>query len=226
MRERGFFIDKELPPVLEKKELEKLFIRFKNGDNSARETIIHHNIRLVINVVEKKIVYFTGDKKDIVSTGLIGLIKAVDSYDYLKNTNFSTYAYTCIINEINVYLNQQKRHYNQLSLEKNIITDKDGSEYKLEKILPSFQNIEEGYVKKELYEKIVEIIYSLKEPDKDIMIMYFGIEDGIKHSQEEIGKKYGTTRANISLKIRKNLKKISKILIMENYINKSNGYSL
>ena len=52
------------------------------------------------------------DKKDLFQVGLIGLIKAVDSFNVLKGTKFSSYAIPCIQNEIGIYL----RKFNKDSL--------------------------------------------------------------------------------------------------------------
>ena len=84
-----------LTPRQEKEEFEKYF----NGDMTARDKLIKHNLRLVAHVVKK---YYQGpvENDDLMSIGTIGLIKAVQSFSSEKHVKFSTYASKCIDNAI------------------------------------------------------------------------------------------------------------------------------
>ena len=84
-----------LTPRQEKEEFEKYF----NGDMTARDKLIKHNLRLVAHVVKK---YYQGpvENDDLMSIGTIGLIKAVQSFSSEKQVKFSTYASKCIDNAI------------------------------------------------------------------------------------------------------------------------------
>ena len=76
----------------------ELFTKLKNGDTSVRETIIKGNINLVYYTFSR---YFKNlEVKEYEDLGLIGLIKAVDSYDVEKNADFATFSIICIKNEI------------------------------------------------------------------------------------------------------------------------------
>ncbi|WP_350344711.1 sigma-70 family RNA polymerase sigma factor [Proteinivorax tanatarense] len=88
-------------PLLSKTEVEKLFERYEKGDEVAREKLINHNLRLVGKVVERyRGVY---DTDDLFQIGCIGLLKAIDSFDFKQNVSFSTYAFPKIIGEIKMY---------------------------------------------------------------------------------------------------------------------------
>ena len=84
-----------LTPKQEKEEFEKYF----NGDLKARDKLIKHNLRLVAHVVKK---YYGGpiENDDLMSIGTIGLIKSVQSFNFGRNTRFSTYSARCIENAI------------------------------------------------------------------------------------------------------------------------------
>ena len=79
---------------------ERIYLEaYKNGDLSAREKLIEHNLRLVAHIIKK---YYSSanEQDDLISIGTIGLIKAVSTYDYSKGTRLATYAARCIENEI------------------------------------------------------------------------------------------------------------------------------
>lgn len=71
--------------ALSKQELEKKFIQMKNNIPEARETIILHNLKLVFHRYYKRFSSIQIDMDDIISNGIIGLIKAVDTFNLDKN---------------------------------------------------------------------------------------------------------------------------------------------
>ena len=88
-----------MPKPLTLKEEKEEFEKFHNGDQSARDRLIKHNLRLVAHIA-KKYAAGTQDTEDFISIGTIGLIKAVQSFSYDKNTRFSTFRAKCIENAI------------------------------------------------------------------------------------------------------------------------------
>ena len=87
------------PKPLSASEERRCFELYANGDESARNKLIEHNLRLVAHIVKK---YYTAtdDQEDLISIGTIGLIKAVNTFSYGKGTRFATYASRCIENAI------------------------------------------------------------------------------------------------------------------------------
>ncbi len=85
-------------PLPARREIEA-FERLAAGDQTAKELLIRHNLRLVAHVAKK---YYSApaDQEDLISIGTIGLIKAVNSFDYKKGARFATYAARCIENAI------------------------------------------------------------------------------------------------------------------------------
>ncbi|NLX90083.1 MAG: RNA polymerase sporulation sigma factor SigG [Firmicutes bacterium] len=90
-------------PVLNNKEMRKLFTRMQSGDLQSREKLVNGNLRLVLSVIQR----FNNRGEmvdDLFQVGCIGLIKAIDNFDLEQNVKFSTYAVPMIIGEIRRYL--------------------------------------------------------------------------------------------------------------------------
>lgn len=101
MSENELFLDGvKLPEKLTKTEVIDLFEKMDNGEESAKKKIIEHNIRLVLYRVEKRFKNIDYDKEDLVSIGIMSLIKAVENFNITKNTEFATFACRCIDNEL------------------------------------------------------------------------------------------------------------------------------
>ena len=97
-----------LPPPLKKDEEEALMKKLANGDMSVKATLIERNLRLVVYIARK--FENTGIYvEDLISIGTIGLIKAINTFNPLKNIKLATYASRCIENEILMYLRKTKR---------------------------------------------------------------------------------------------------------------------
>ena len=87
------------PRPLSPQEEIKTFSALREGDPSAREKLIRHNLRLVAHIA-KKYYALPCEQDDLISIGTIGLMKAVDTFDSTRRARFSTYASRCIENAI------------------------------------------------------------------------------------------------------------------------------
>lgn len=83
------------PRPLSAKEEEECLIKSSQGDMSARNKLVEHNLRLVAHIIKK---YYSNqsEQDDLVSIGTIGLIKAINTYDISKKIKLSSYASRCI----------------------------------------------------------------------------------------------------------------------------------
>ncbi|AEG15554.1 RNA polymerase, sigma 28 subunit, FliA/WhiG subfamily [Desulfofundulus kuznetsovii DSM 6115] len=89
-------------PLSEEEETHYLNLAAR-GNEKARAVLVEHNLRLVAHIVKKY--EGTGeDTDDLISTGTIGLIKAISSFDPKKGTRLATYVARCIENEILMHL--------------------------------------------------------------------------------------------------------------------------
>lgn len=92
------------PQPLSPRQEAAAFAAMAHGDAAARDRLIRHNLRLVAHIAKK---YYAADTpEDLISTGSIGLIKAVNTFDPARGIKFSTYASRCIENAI---LSQQNK---------------------------------------------------------------------------------------------------------------------
>ena len=86
------------PQPLSPRQEAAAFAAMAHGDAAARDRLIRHNLRLVAHIAKK---YYAADTpEDLISTGSIGLIKAVNTFDPTRGIKFSTYASRCIENAI------------------------------------------------------------------------------------------------------------------------------
>ncbi|MCI8271632.1 MAG: SigB/SigF/SigG family RNA polymerase sigma factor [Erysipelotrichaceae bacterium] len=89
--------------VLTNTEMKDLFIKLKEGDDSAKEQLITGNLKLVLSIVQR----FSSrcdNMDDLFQVGCIGLVKSIDNFDLKHEVRFSTYAVPMIMGEIKRYL--------------------------------------------------------------------------------------------------------------------------
>jgi RNA polymerase sporulation-specific sigma factor len=197
-----------LPEPLSKEE-ELLYVtQAENGDIKAKETLIEHNLRLVV-FLAKKYENTKVDLEDLVSIGTIGLIKGVNTYKLDKNIKLATYASRCIDNEILMFLRKNKKRRTEISFEDSLSYDGEGNELHLEDILGTEKDIvtkgiEEEHDKKILYEEINK----LKKRDKEIMIRRYGLFNTKEMTQKDVADLMGISQSYISRIEKKVIKKI------------------
>ena len=197
-----------LPPPLSKEEEEENVIKSNNGDVNARNKLIEHNLRLVVFLAKKydNTIY---DLEDLVSIGTIGLIKGVNTYKLDKNIKLATYASRCIDNEILMFLRKNKKRKVEISFEDSINLDGEGNELHLEDVLGTDENIvEKEYqdkVDKNLLEKEID---KLKDRDKQIIIMRYGLMNTDEYTQKEVADILGISQSYISRIEKKVIKKL------------------
>ena len=166
-----------LPEPLSKEEEERYVNMFLNGDMTARDKLIEHNLRLVV-YLSKKYENTKVELEDLVSIGTIGLIKGINTYKNDKNIKLATYASRCIDNEILMYLRKNKKRKADVSLDESLSFDSEGNELHLEDILGTEKDI----VTKDLEENdmrkiMLKEIGKLNERDKQIMVLRYGLND-------------------------------------------------
>ena len=184
--------------------------KLKNGDKSARETLIFHNLGIIADIINHKFIYFLDNDllsyEDLFMTGIEGLIKAIDYFKLEKNFKFSTYAYKCINNELSMYL---KKNYKPLETSIEEKLDKTSKEknffsYKYlninEDITIHIESIETLTELKNVFEK-------LNPYEKRIVSLYMGINSK-KLSGKEIGKILGCSQSYCNRIKKKTLKKM------------------
>ena len=187
------------PPPLSKDEEYRLFERAHGGDPVARNKLIEHNLRLVAHIVKK---YYTTapDQDDLISVGTVGLIKAIDSFNYEKGARFATYAGKCLQNEILMYFRAQKRHSLVSSINDPVDVDKDGNPLTYLEIIAAPDDIVDSLDRKIKLEKILkEIKTVLDERERKIMMLRYGLGKSGKHyAQRDVARILGISRSYVS----------------------------
>jgi len=90
-------------PLLSDEELTELLQKAKKGDIEARERLVNCNLKLIFNLVQR-FAHRGYELEDLFQIGTIGLIKAIDKFDFSYGVKFSTYAVPMIIGEIRRFL--------------------------------------------------------------------------------------------------------------------------
>lgn len=197
---RCFFLGStdKLPPPLSKEEELKTIIMFQNGDLTAKEKLIEHNLRLVVFIAKKY--ESTGyDIEDLVSIGSIGLIKGINTYKIDKNIKLATYASRCIANEILMYVRKNKNRKGEISFEDALNYDAEGNELHLEDILGTSDTVVSDEIINKLDRmKLLDEINDLDERDKKIMIMRYGLFNTKEYTQKEVAELLGISQSYIS----------------------------
>ena len=196
----GYISNNNLFPEPLTAEEEKIYLeKFANGDEEARNILIERNLRLVAHVA-KKYNSANADQEDLISIGTIGLIKGINSFNISKGARLSTYISRCIENEILMYLRSTKKLGAEVYLEDTIGKDKDDNSVTLKEVLENNEkNIEDEVdlklkVKK-LYNKIKEV---LKDREKTIIELRFGLNGDKPKNQKQIAKMMGISRSYVS----------------------------
>ncbi len=168
------------------------------GDLAARNQLIEHNLRLVAHII-KKYYAAAGDQDDLISIGVIGLIKAIRTFDPSKNTRLATYAARCVENEIFMHFRTLRRVSCEVSLSEPIDTDCEGNTLELMDILSSEEDMFENLLKSDKIALLRAYLQSeLDEREREIMILRYGLNERRPLTQRETAERLGISRSYVS----------------------------
>ena len=217
----GSYSNNIFPDPLSKEDEKKyLELYLNNNDKNARNKLIEHNLRLVAHVV-KKYESTRNDIDDLISIGIIGLIKGIDTYSHNHNTRLATYCARCIDNEILMYFRNDKKNSKNISIDESIGFDKDGNEITFMEILktPKPDFIEDIHIKNniELLKKYINI---LTDREKTIIIKRYGLNNTEELTQKQIAKELHISRSYVSRIEKRALTKLLREFIRNNQYTK------
>lgn len=187
-----------LPPPLSAEEEAKQVKACGEGDEQAKNTLIEHNLRLVVFLARKFESSGVGTE-DLISIGTIGLIKAVGTYKSDKNVKLATYASRCIENEILMHLRKIGNQKTEISFDEPLSSDWDGNELLLSDILGT----EADSVMRPLEDDVdrmllLKALDKLPEREKHIISLRFGIGYPEALTQKEVADLLGISQSYIS----------------------------
>lgn len=184
-----------LPPPLKPEEETALL----NVDTeAARNTLIVHNLRLVVYIARKFDNVAIGIE-DLISIGTIGLIKAVNTFCADRNIKLATYASRCIENEILMYLRKNSSQKNEISIDEPLNVDWDGNELLLSDILGSEgDEVGRGVEQEDERSQLTCFVNGLPFREKQIMEMRFGMNGYEEYTQSQVAEALGISQSYIS----------------------------
>ena len=186
-------------------EEERYYLQeYKQGSLEAKDILIQRNLRLVAHIV-KKYQGAAEELDDLISIGTIGLIKAIQTFDFQKASRLSTYAARCIDNELLMLLRSKKKSSKEVSLYEPIGTDKEGNEISLLDVIETEPvDVVKNYSLKQdidyLYQLIPKI---LSQREQEIITLRYGLCGKEEMTQREIAKRLNISRSYVS-RIEKN----------------------
>ena len=199
-RQRIYYIggSEVLPPPLSAEEEAAAVRACQSGDEGARNTLIEHNLRLVVFLARKFESSGVGPE-DLISIGTIGLIKAVSTYRSDKNVKLATYASRCIENEILMHLRKIAGRRTEASFDEPLSSDWDGNELLLSDILGT----EPDSVMRPLEDDVdrallLRALRRLPEREMQIISMRFGRGRAEAMTQKEVADLLGISQSYIS----------------------------
>ena len=200
---------KTFPKPLTAREERECLERYQEGDQEARATLIERNMRLVAHVA-KKYQNTDYDMEDLLSVGTIGLIKAVNTFHTDRGSRLATYAAKCVEKEILMLLRANKKYSKAVSLFEPIGVDKDGETVSLVDVIEmeNKEALETIILSQDIKELYDAFDHCLRDTEKKVIGMRYGLYGGKEHTQREIADMLGISRSYVSRIEKKSIEKL------------------
>lgn len=182
----------------------------KGNDYSKekREELIINNIKLVEDIVKKKFPNSLYEEDELISIGIVGLIKSIDNFDSSKGIPFTSYLRKYINNEFSRFLKKESKRIQFSSLDSN------------DEFIP-LSTIAADYEDKELYKSVRNIVDGLPVIEREIVKLHYGFEENVRVTQTEIAKKLCISKSSVSRMLRRALGKVKVTLKRNDLIDMS-----
>ena len=187
-----------LPAPLTQEQERQALQQLQEGDEAARQTLIEHNLRLVVYIARR--FENTGvNLEDLISIGTIGLIKAVGTFRPDRNIKLATYSSRCIENEILMHIRKIANQKTEVSLDEPINTDWDGNELLLSDVLGTDSDVVMRPMEDDVDHALLrQALENLPEREQAIVRMRFGLGGRPEKTQKEVADLMGISQSYIS----------------------------
>ncbi|MBQ7670056.1 MAG: RNA polymerase sporulation sigma factor SigE [Clostridia bacterium] len=197
-----------LPSPLTPEEEAAAFAALAQDDPGARQTLIEHNLRLVVYIARKFENSGIGIE-DLISIGTIGLIKAVNTFCPGRGIKLATYSSRCIENEILMHLRKTGNQRLETSLDEPLNVDWDGNELLLSDVLGSDADLVSRPIEEESERMVLlRCVGKLSEREQRILRLRFGLYGTQEHTQKEVADLLGISQSYISRLEKKIIKRL------------------
>ena len=187
-----------LPPPLRGEEEKRAIEALSRGEETAKQTLVEHNLRLVVYIARR----FDGDRtnlEDLISIGTIGLMKAIGTYRADRNIKLATYASRCIENEILMHLRKIANQKAEVSSDEPINLDGEGNELLLSDILGTAEDDIQRPLEADAEVMVLrQALTELPQREQEIVSMRFGLDGRKELTQKEVAQKMGISQSYIS----------------------------
>ena len=183
-------------------------------DKDYRNKIVEDNLKLVSHIVKRYLLGTESSYQELFQIGCIGLIKAADTFNPDKGVKFSTYASTCIHNQIRMSFRPEKKRKQTYSLDVVVVDNGEDTPLTIQDLLPDPRNLFEEIDNSDLYEQLHEAVGELTDRQQTIIQARY-LED-CPMKQKELCEILGLSQAQISRIERKALLKLRKLMESEN----------
>lgn len=187
----------------------------KEDSQQARASLIEHNLRLVVYIAQKFDNTGVG-MEDLISIGTIGLIKAINTFNPVKNIKLATYASRCIENEILMYLRRNSKTKMEVSIDEPLNVDWDGNELLLSDILGTDDDEISRRLEDEVEIRLLgKAISKLSPREQTIIKLRFGLgrHEGREKTQKEVADLLGISQSYISRLEKRIMKRLKKEIV-------------
>ena len=177
--------------------------------------LIEHNLRLVVYIAKKFDNTGVG-VEDLISIGTIGLIKAINTFNTVKNIKLATYASRCIENEILMYLRRNSKTKMEVSIDEPLNVDWDGNELLLSDILGTDDDVISRKLEDEVEITLLgKAISKLTKREQMIIRLRFGLgnREGLEKTQKEVADLLGISQSYISRLEKRIMKRLRKEIV-------------
>lgn len=187
-----------LPAPLTKEEEGRALALLGKDGGQARDTLIEHNLRLVVYIARRFENTGVGIE-DLISIGTIGLIKGITTFDPGKGARLATYAARCVENEILMYFRSQRKSAQDMSLYDPIETGADGAPLALMDVVSEETDLAEQVAAREMSGRLRRAVDEcLTDQEKTVIRLRYGLDGEKPQRQRQVAEQTGISRSYVS----------------------------